>query len=449
MSKACSHFVKICLWAVVLVVSASVLHARAESLETLINNNRLSVEIRLISTPPIIARQPVQFEVEVATQRWFAKGTYIVNSSVENAVMLPASGLGVNSTKNISGVTWASQIREITLYPMQAGQYQLPPVEIHVSVNTEDYGVVQGRIFTQPVGFDVIIPQPLKQYDEYIVSPNVQLDLSEVSKNKDDYAVGEAIHQTITFSAVNVPGMMLPPLVKPEIPGLSIYHEPAQLNDQTSRGELTGVRTESVTYIFEQTGEYTLPEQVFYWWNMDTQELSTVTIPAKTWKVSGSALSNISASGNGYDFLPSIRQLVITIAMVMVALLVYVSYCKRGMLLELYSKLTKMRYRQLRRAYMQAIEEKQYRRACDILYQIVNQSNASQSRGNITSLESFYCGQPVQLKVLAQLFKSAYGAEEWVYLGDSDAKVLLQKPSKHKKSVKADTAAVTFQLNPK
>jgi len=420
------------------------LPVNAASVHSLIKENRLSVEIRLISSLPIIAKQPVLFHVEVATEQWFSKGTYLEYPSVPDAVMLPASGLAINGTKKIAGITWSSQIHEITLYPTKSGGYQLPPVETHVSVHTENDGVVQGSVYTESLDFTVSIPEVLKQYDDYIVSPDVQIDFNEDQAEKESYAVGEAVRQTITLTAIDVPGMMLPTLTTPDIEGLSIYHKPAQLNDKSSRGELTGIRIESFTYIFEQAGEYQIPEQIFYWWNMEAQELTELVIPARKWTVSGVASGNIQAASKRFLLLPTVRQLGIFILTILTSVTIFLCYHFRFELLARYAQLTKLYYRTQRKEFLNAIEQKQYALACDILYQLVNHS-----RESICSLQSFFAGEPNKLLVLERLFDSAYGDTENARgLGKTEATLLLHNMEDNGIVSNSDELSERLQLNP-
>lgn len=431
-------------WAFLLLLSL-VPAVNAASLESLINEKELSVAIRLQSTPPIIANQAVLIEVEVATRRWFAKGTRLINPSIKDVVMLPVRGMAINSSKKIDGVTWASQIREITLYPTRAGRYQLPPIEIEVSVNTEKYGVVEGRVVTAALDFSVIIPPALERLEDYIVSPDVQLDIDEEQAEKDHYAVGEAIVQTISLSAINVPGMMLPALSRPQIDGLSIYRKPPQLNDKSSRGELTGIRTESFTYIFEKPGQYKIPEQIFYWWNMETQELSELTVPAREWSVTGSSFTKLKFDGMGYGIFPILRALMFVVLALAVIWFIYVGYRSRIKLLAYYAKLTNLAYRTQRKAFLQSVDKRGYPLACEILYQIINDSNEQ-----VCSLKDFYAGQARKSAALENLLVAAYGSHSNdILVSYSEMRLLLETIPRKKVDSNISLLSGGFRLNPK
>jgi hypothetical protein len=461
MSRVACQFVPSLFFLMVLTMLVTV-PAYASSIQTLISENSLSVDMRLMSTGPIIANQPVLFEVEVATKRWFSKGTFLVYPSVKDAVMLPAGRFGINGTKKINGATWVTQTREITLYATLPGAYVLPPVEVQVSVDTESDGVVQGSFYTKPLSFTVVVPEALKRYEAYIVSSDVQLDIrleagdgavvgsadrqSHGRRAEDNtYSVGEAIRQTVTLSATNVPAMLLPPLIVPDLKGLSIYHKPALLNDISSRGELTGTRVESFTYIFEQVGEYIVPEQIFYWWNDKTQELTELTIPARNWHVSGVSLGGDGAAKQRLSFLPTIRQLGIVVLTFTGCLLIGLAYRYRLKFVAGYMRLTKSDVRTQRKAFLKAIERKQYALACELLYQLVNSS-----MDRLCSLHAHYASEPISLAVLERLLEAAYGnADSNIPIELGDAHPLLRKTALNKQFLSVGELAGVLQLNPK
>jgi hypothetical protein len=54
------------------------------------------------------------------------------------------------------------------------------------------------------------------------------------------------------------------------------------VQDQVERGDLTGKRIETVTYVCERPGRFTLPALVIPWWDVKNQQLMRVTLPAVT-----------------------------------------------------------------------------------------------------------------------------------------------------------------------
>ena len=93
--------------------------------------------------------------------------------------------------------------------------------------------------------------------------------------------MGDAITLEITRRARDVPGMVFAPLPEFSIEGLGVYPDAARVNDRINRGDLTGSRTDSVTFICEREGNYEIPEMRFQWWDPEQEVLAEKVIPAR------------------------------------------------------------------------------------------------------------------------------------------------------------------------
>ena len=88
------------------------------------------------------------------------------------------------------------------------------------------------------------------------------------------------------MSADNMPAMMLPKVAAEKLQGIALYQKPPQVTDKVNRGDYLAQRTEVFTYVFEKPGDYQLPAQTFYWWNLESQSLESIVLSAQTLKVS-------------------------------------------------------------------------------------------------------------------------------------------------------------------
>jgi hypothetical protein len=69
------------------------------------------------------------------------------------------------------------------------------------------------------------------------------------------------------------------------------------VQDQVERGDLTGKRVETVTYVCERPGQFTLPALVIPWWDVKNQQLMRVTLPAVTLEVAPGPVRGNGATG--------------------------------------------------------------------------------------------------------------------------------------------------------
>ncbi len=349
----------------VLLMCLAASSVSAMSVDELVSAGRLTVDVRVRVAEEHIVGQPALLEVEVATQRWFAKGSRVEPFNIADVVILQGSELAINGSKSISGKTWVSQIHEVTLYPTRVGRYELPPLSIYVSVNTEEHGVVEGVTLTDAKTFEVLLPKELQGIDQFIVSPNFSVSLDGEFSSEQPYAVGESVSQTITLTAEDSPAMMLPELMIPEIEGVSIYRKPSEVQDKANRGSLTGTRTESFTYIFERSGSFTIPQQTLYWWNSQSQELQEVLIDEQTWDVTGAALvapKSLAKLEINWTFLSYIFYAAVVLSCV------WLCFQYRYALFNLYSRLTRLERRTIKSRFYRHLKTKNYLAATQELY---------------------------------------------------------------------------------
>jgi len=410
-----------------------------QSIDTLVNQGKLSVSVSLAQDEQHIVGQALVVSIEVATDRWFATGSRVQNFTLPNVVMQANNITTINGSKRIQGQTWAMQTHEITLYPTLAGKYTLPALNVDVSINTENDGIVSGVLKTQTSAFIISLPEALNGIDSFIVSPEVTLTIEgqfDIDKN---YAIGEALTQTITITARDTPAMMIPELnfihmnnetsgvttkntsektKHSTLGGISVYRKPAQVFDKSTRGVLLGSRVESSTYIFEQTGNYVLPKQIIYWWNSQSNTLEELVIPASSWAVSGGGLTNMShANHNLRNIKFSLKSVIILGISLFFAFFVYLVFAKHENLTILYKKLTKYDQRQLRQNFLKSIAKNEYVVSTQYLYQyalIVNKY------AEVKSL-------PLTERLNELAFQATLNQEVAVSFPMSDAKALIKE----------------------
>jgi len=357
--------VNLCLNILLILVAST--SSYAMTIDELIAENKLSIKTDIRQDEQHIIGQPLVVAIEVATNRWFAKGTQIRRFELADTIVLANSEISINGTKTVDGQTWSTQTREITLYPRRHGNYTLPAITVQVSVNTASHGVVEGTIETKPQDFTITLPETLTNIEHFIVSPRVKLEVNSNYESNDEknYAIGDAITQTITITAQDAPAMMIPPIQREEMAGLSIYQNTPQVFDKSNRGDLLGTRIESFTYILEQSGKYEIPEQVTFWWDTSSNELQEILIPALSFNVGHSAARRSTAISSLFSLKQAVWFIVIALIVVSAVLILY-RY--RSNLWVLYAKITRLEQRVAKKNFLQAVANHNYISAIDCLY---------------------------------------------------------------------------------
>jgi hypothetical protein len=256
----------------------------ATTLAELQQADRLRIKTWIEPADGIVARQQLKLQIEVSTDKWFGGGTRIGHFEIKDAIVLQRENFALNSTRNEDGKDWTVQQWTLVVYPQRSGRFEIPAIALTLSVVGDDLKPIQGPVQSQPFDFAAAKPEATKEADVWVATSRFEIS-DRFDKPLEELSPGDALQRTISISADNLPAMMLPQIQTARIDGIAIYSKAAQLEDKVNRGEYIAKRTQRITYVFEKAGEYRLPAQTFYWWNLETGSLETATLAAQDLQV--------------------------------------------------------------------------------------------------------------------------------------------------------------------
>jgi len=224
-----------------------------------------------LSRTKVYPKEPFKVTIVVYTETWFTQPLEFDNIQVPNAFVVPFKRTQPKMT-TINNKKYASLEFYYQVYPYQAGEYQIPP--INVIATTPKVGDYKGRkitLTTKPKSFTVrAIPNDFKG-EEWFIAKSVTLSQSW-NKNLDNLKVGDVVERTITINANGTLPNFIPELEFEEIGFGSIYPQPAKLTDRKNVRDANGTRTEKALYLFEKERDFELPEIRVDWWNPYRQQ---------------------------------------------------------------------------------------------------------------------------------------------------------------------------------
>lgn len=249
----------------------------------------LQAEIRFAPAKegPVWVGEKLELNLELWSTGFSFGDQLFVLPEVSGGYLLQADTTTVKLSESRGGVQWQGLSYTFLFYPQRAGRLEVPSFEVKFSSGT-GYG-------SEPTYFDYRTPT---LYIEARLPPGV--DPGTLLVTTDSFGmesswsprvpgdgpvelkVGDALTLTVDREAQGVPGMVFTPLPEYTIEGVSDYPDPPVVNDQVNRGSLTGSRIDSVTYIFERQGDYTIPELRFQWWDPAKEVLSEKNVPETT-----------------------------------------------------------------------------------------------------------------------------------------------------------------------
>jgi hypothetical protein len=113
--------------------------------ESLLASGELAAALVVDTEGPLYQRAPLVLAVEVATPRWFSRGTRVSSFRIPGAVLRPMSNFASNQSQRINGQTWSMQRWRFRVFPQEPGLLRIPELRVFVSVNTESDGNVEGE----------------------------------------------------------------------------------------------------------------------------------------------------------------------------------------------------------------------------------------------------------------------------------------------------------------
>ena len=215
--------------------------------------------------------------IEVQTDSWFTTAPKYPELKLPGAITLMPDSFGVNTTTQEGGVTWAGQRRRYVLFPQRPGELTIPPIELSVAVATNGKAGASTKLIAPSVSLSVASPPGSEAVTSFLTSESYQIEESW-SGDSESAQVGDAITRTITQTADGVFALVLPTVEFEPIDGLAVYPATPELSDKINRGQYSATRVDSVTYVFQGEGEFTLPPVVTNWFDLRGGTMRTETL---------------------------------------------------------------------------------------------------------------------------------------------------------------------------
>jgi hypothetical protein len=201
---------------------------------------------------------------------------------VSGAILVPLQSQGLRLNETIGGTAYTGQRYELSLFPQRNGRISVPSVTVDIEISK--WGVqfhkqvMQG--VTPPVHFIVEFPPGSENVSGLISTVQLTAD-QKWEPDISQIPVGGAIQRTIQLKAEDISSMAFAPVVFSGSDTVDVYAKTPIVEDQYSRGILTGRRTERVTYVFKKAGIAELPAVVVTWWDLKNEELRETVLPAR------------------------------------------------------------------------------------------------------------------------------------------------------------------------
>jgi len=234
---------------------------------------------------PVWVGEQVNLHLELWTDGFSFGDQQFTLPEVPGGYLLQGDSNTVKLSENRSGTAWQGLRYTLMLFPQKAGRLVVPPFDVSFTARA-GFGSEPAsfRFRTEPLQVETRLPNGAEPSGLLVSTTQFTLEARWDRELPEDgplqLQVGDALTLEVMRRAEDLPAMVFPPLPVPAIDGLGVYPGTVRVDDRVNRGELTGERTDRVTFICETDGEFLIPAWRFQWWDPENQRLADKVIPA-------------------------------------------------------------------------------------------------------------------------------------------------------------------------
>ena len=201
--------------------------------------------------------------------------------SIEDALLFPL-GDGQSYQSVLDGQTYAVEEQQYAVFPQKSGTLRLVAPIFQALVY--DQGPARVRALAKTTALSVK-PVPATFTGKHWF-PAKQVKLTEVYSNQETVITkGNTLVRTVTLQAVGVPAQLLPQLVFDGSEQLRVYPEKPDIDNVIRQKELISKTVVKVTYLFQKSGQVSIPALRLKWFNTVTGKEEEAILPARALEI--------------------------------------------------------------------------------------------------------------------------------------------------------------------
>jgi hypothetical protein len=214
----------------------------------------------------VVLGQHVRVLVDVLFEGDMPRPPRVSLPEVPGAQILRYETQATTMNDRIDGKAYVGQRFEFALYPRRGGSLEIPAPQVTV---LDRAGDETARLSGAATKIDVTVPAGVDPSRPVVATRELSLEQRWQPAPTSQFKAGDALVRTVTRQAADIPGMAMLDLAFPAPQGVRAYVEPPQTDDRVERGDLTGRRTDRVTYVFERGGSFPIEAVVQPWWDLE------------------------------------------------------------------------------------------------------------------------------------------------------------------------------------
>lgn len=232
------------------------------------------------TTDPIFVGQKLRITVDVLSSTTFGSAPAFDLPTIAGAILMKVEDRPILGTETIDGTDYTVQTHEIWFFALRSGAFSIPAFTVRFdSPPAPGQPPVELKVTSSPLAVSAKSPPGAEKLGAIVCAKDLKVEESWRPHPGETARVGDSFTRTITITASDVPAMVFPTIPPASVDGLKAYPQPPALNDHSERGEFTGQRIDTITYVCTVPGEITLPALSIPWWNLDNSKLDSAELP--------------------------------------------------------------------------------------------------------------------------------------------------------------------------
>ncbi|CCM74493.1 BatD family protein [Rhizobium mesoamericanum] len=225
----------------------------------------------------IMPGEQIRLTVDVFAPGFFTSPPDLPLFDIPDALVTLPQERAQNLVKTVDGVQYSGIRKHYAIVPEKAGSFAVPPVTIEFAYSV-DGKPIEASVSTEASIFEVAAAA---NSSTLFAAHDVRISQS-FNGNPANLKVGDAVVRTIVITAKETQSMLLPPVDVGIAAGLKQYTRPPMLEDGVSagRGEIESRRTETISYVADAEGHFSLPAVRYTWFDLDSSGQTSADLPA-------------------------------------------------------------------------------------------------------------------------------------------------------------------------
>lgn len=235
------------------------------------------VQSRLVPEDSAVVGGTFNLEVDLLVDTWFTAAPVMPTLDLPGAVVSPPSGEAEHITEQQDGKTFFGLRFAYQVTPLVAQRFEIPAMEFQVHPGQADSPVT---VRSQPLSIIAKGLTGAADEAQHLVARNVTFT-QEIERSHDPLREGDSVTRRLQMTAEGAQAMLMPSPQFAEINGLKRYVQTPKVTPLSDgRGGTTGgTREDSAIYVIAESGQLTLPAIELQWWDIDTGEARSVSVP--------------------------------------------------------------------------------------------------------------------------------------------------------------------------